>query len=155
MHRYIFHHIFMEDGTKAVVGIVCQPCTCSRYGHFSKSFYISIDCTFLKWRNKIEYRVCDYHIYCQSAAHLLRCTTICYNLSLECGFISLKGGIHYPVDSCTLSLRDNGEGGITSSDYGFEFTAGKVNHINNKSIRCFKPHIFQILRLQVPGFRNF
>jgi hypothetical protein len=30
MHRYIFHHIFLSDGTKAVVGIVCQPHTCSR-----------------------------------------------------------------------------------------------------------------------------
>ena len=108
------------------------------------SFYnrISIDCTFLKWKNKIEYRVFDYHIYCYSASHLLRCTTTCYNLSLECGFISLKGGIHYPVDSCTLSLRDNGEGGLTTSDYGFEFTAGKVNHINSKSFRFFKSSIF-------------
>ena len=59
-----------------------------------------------------------------------RYTRICYNLSLECGFISLKGGIHYPVDSCTLSLRDNGEGGLTTSDYGFEFAAGKITHIN-------------------------
>ena len=61
------------------------------------------------------------------------CATLHYHLlylSLECGFISLKGGIHYPVDSCTLSLRDNGEGGMTTSDYGFEFTAGKVNYIN-------------------------
>ena len=30
MHRYIFHHIFMEDGTKAVVGIVCEPSICSK-----------------------------------------------------------------------------------------------------------------------------
>ena len=45
-------------------------------------------------------------------------------LSLECGFVSFKGGRHYPVDSCTLNLREHGEGGSTSSDYGFEFTAG-------------------------------
>ncbi len=32
MHRYIFHHIFMSDGMKAVIGVVCQPHTCSRSG---------------------------------------------------------------------------------------------------------------------------
>ena len=31
MHRYIFHHIFLANGMKAVIGIVCQPHTCSRY----------------------------------------------------------------------------------------------------------------------------
>ncbi|KAK3866638.1 hypothetical protein Pcinc_027840 [Petrolisthes cinctipes] len=36
MHRYVFHHIFLEDGTKGVVGVVCQPSTCSRLelGHW-------------------------------------------------------------------------------------------------------------------------
>ena len=67
-----------------------------------------------------------------------RYTRICYNLSLECGFISLKGGIHYPVDSSTLSLRDNGEGALTTSDYGFEFTAGKMTHINILHIYLMK-----------------
>lgn len=30
MHRYVFHHIFLENGCKGVVGVVCQPSTCSR-----------------------------------------------------------------------------------------------------------------------------
>ncbi|XP_069689416.1 uncharacterized protein [Periplaneta americana] len=30
MHRYAFHMLFLEDGTKATVGVICQPCTCSR-----------------------------------------------------------------------------------------------------------------------------
>ncbi|XP_045450924.1 uncharacterized protein LOC123659795 [Melitaea cinxia] len=27
MHRYAFHHIFLEDGTSISVGVICQPCT--------------------------------------------------------------------------------------------------------------------------------
>ncbi|XP_045615430.1 uncharacterized protein [Procambarus clarkii] len=36
MHRYVFHHIFLQDGSKGVVGVVCQPSTCSRLilGHW-------------------------------------------------------------------------------------------------------------------------
>ena len=30
MHRYVFHHIFLENGWKSVVGVVCQPHTCTR-----------------------------------------------------------------------------------------------------------------------------
>ncbi|KAG0715011.1 hypothetical protein GWK47_012905 [Chionoecetes opilio] len=30
MHRYVFHHVFLENGCKGVVGVVCQPSTCSR-----------------------------------------------------------------------------------------------------------------------------
>ena len=30
MHRYIFHHVFLNDGTKMVIGVVCQPHTCSK-----------------------------------------------------------------------------------------------------------------------------
>ncbi|KAJ9582267.1 hypothetical protein L9F63_003396 [Diploptera punctata] len=30
MHRYAFFMMFLEDGTKATVGVICQPCTCSR-----------------------------------------------------------------------------------------------------------------------------
>ncbi|XP_024937100.1 uncharacterized protein LOC107264026 isoform X2 [Cephus cinctus] len=29
MHRYIFHMLFLEDGTTASIGVICQPCTCS------------------------------------------------------------------------------------------------------------------------------
>ncbi|XP_015512951.2 uncharacterized protein LOC107219278 [Neodiprion lecontei] len=29
MHRYIFHMLFLEDGTMASIGVICQPCTCS------------------------------------------------------------------------------------------------------------------------------
>ena len=52
-------------------------------------------------------------------------------ISLECGFVSFKGGVQHPVDSCTLSLREHGEGGLTPSDYGFEFTAGKIDQGGN------------------------
>ena len=31
MHRYAFFMLFLEDGTKATIGVICQPCTCSRY----------------------------------------------------------------------------------------------------------------------------
>ncbi len=31
MHRYVFHHIFLPGGWKAVVGVVCQPSTCTRF----------------------------------------------------------------------------------------------------------------------------
>lgn len=36
MHRYVFHHIFLDDGSMGVVGVVCQPSTCSRLvlGHW-------------------------------------------------------------------------------------------------------------------------
>ncbi|GLH16782.1 Uncharacterized protein GBIM_21068 [Gryllus bimaculatus] len=27
MHRYAFHMMFLEDGTMATVGVICQPCT--------------------------------------------------------------------------------------------------------------------------------
>ncbi|XP_073954776.1 uncharacterized protein [Choristoneura fumiferana] len=27
MHRYAFHHIFLENGVKASVGVICQPST--------------------------------------------------------------------------------------------------------------------------------
>lgn len=27
MHRYVFHMMFLEDGTKATVGVICQPAT--------------------------------------------------------------------------------------------------------------------------------
>ncbi|XP_033207567.1 uncharacterized protein LOC117167072 [Belonocnema kinseyi] len=30
MHRYIFHMLFLEDGTMASIGMISQPCTCSR-----------------------------------------------------------------------------------------------------------------------------
>ncbi|KDQ88522.1 hypothetical protein L798_06649 [Zootermopsis nevadensis] len=30
MHRYAFHMIFLDDGTKATTGVICQPCTSSR-----------------------------------------------------------------------------------------------------------------------------
>lgn len=30
MHRYTFHHVFLPTGWKAVVGVVCQPHTCTR-----------------------------------------------------------------------------------------------------------------------------
>jgi len=41
MHRYIFHHIFLQNGFKAVVGIVCQPHTCSTFGNYTVlGFYI-------------------------------------------------------------------------------------------------------------------
>ncbi|XP_046660534.1 uncharacterized protein LOC124354257 [Homalodisca vitripennis] len=29
MHRYVFHMLFLEDGTRAAVGAICQPSTCS------------------------------------------------------------------------------------------------------------------------------
>ena len=54
--------------------------------------------------------------------------------SLECGFISYKGGIHHPVDSCTLNLREHGEGGVTPLDYGFEFTAGMKTTLSVKNL---------------------
>lgn len=73
MHRYIFHHIFLNDGTKAVVGVVCQPHTCS---------------------------------------------------SLECGFLSQRGGQIFPVDLCDLELANHGEGGNPPKSYGFNFSAG-------------------------------
>ncbi|PSN35517.1 hypothetical protein C0J52_18435 [Blattella germanica] len=30
MYRYAFHMFFLEDGTKGTIGLICQPCTCSR-----------------------------------------------------------------------------------------------------------------------------
>ncbi|XP_054287744.1 uncharacterized protein LOC129003474 [Macrosteles quadrilineatus] len=29
LHRYVFHMIFLEDGTKAAVGVICHPTNCS------------------------------------------------------------------------------------------------------------------------------
>lgn len=40
MHRYVFHHIFLQNGWKAVVGVVCQPHTCT-----------SLECGFVQLPN--------------------------------------------------------------------------------------------------------
>nr|CAD7403027.1 unnamed protein product [Timema cristinae] len=29
MHRYAFHMLFLENGMRASIGVICQPCTCS------------------------------------------------------------------------------------------------------------------------------
>ncbi|XP_038206403.1 uncharacterized protein LOC119828347 [Zerene cesonia] len=31
MHRYAFHHIFLQNGVSLSVGVICQPCTASRF----------------------------------------------------------------------------------------------------------------------------
>ncbi|CAK1544878.1 unnamed protein product [Leptosia nina] len=31
MHRYAFHHIFLDNGISLSVGVICQPCTATRF----------------------------------------------------------------------------------------------------------------------------
>ena len=101
MHRYIFHHVFLNDGTKMVIGVVCQPHTCSKY---------------------VEYIIWKY------ANQLFIQKKLCLKFSLECGYISTKSGLLIPIDRCNLVLENHGESGNPSNDYSFIVEGGKSNH---------------------------
>ena len=47
--------------------------------------------------------------------------------SLECGFVSWRGGLVSAVDSCDLQLAYHAEGGLMPKNYGFTFTAGATS----------------------------
>ena len=120
MHRYIFHHIFLADGTKLVVGVVCQPHTCSKWVQL-RHVPSTVETTKLLFffQNWILKRV----------EKKERCYLIFFFLiySLECGFISTRSGVLVPIDHCNLKLANHGESGTPPMSYSFLVGAGKLN----------------------------
>lgn len=103
MHRYIFHMLFLEDGTMASLGVICQPCTCSTW--VTSDSMISIDA----WMRQI---IKNWKI-----------SSICF-YRLEAGYLYEPDGSLHPIEWTDLTLYQHGENGTPPKDHAFSFKAG-------------------------------